>query len=268
MPAEMTGEDNPRKPANGLPVAECLDDLVTSLRSSIPVVLKAPPGAGKTTGVPPALLDAGIARQGQILLVQPRRVAARAAARRLAMLRGSRLGEEIGYQVRFDRRVGPQTRLVAMTTGILLRQLSADPLLEKVACVLLDEFHERSVEMDLVLGMLQRIRTTLRPELKLVIMSATLQPGPLLRFLVEAMSLESKGRSYPVAVEYAEEVTRDPIEDRIAARLPDVLQRSSGDVLIFLPGVGEIRRVRAALARVDRCLPNHRYRIPPSGPAR
>lgn len=245
----MTSEESSRESADALPVAECLDDLVASLRSSIPVVLKAPPGAGKTTGVPPALLDAGIADQGQILLVQPRRVAARAAARRLAVLRGTSLGEEIGYHVRFDRCVGPQTRLVAMTTGILLRRLSADPLLEKVGCVLLDEFHERSVEMDMVLGMLQRIRATLRPELKLVIMSATLQPGPLVRFLEDAVSLESKGRSYPVEVEHVEEVTRDPIEDQIAARLPNVLKRSSGDVLVFLPGVGEIRRVRAALTR-------------------
>ncbi len=122
---------------------------------------------------------------------------------------------------------------IAMTTGVLLRRLAGDPLLETVSCVLLDEFHERSVEMDLVLGMLHRIRTTLRPELKLVVMSATLDPQPIVEFLGEAMSLESKGRSYPVAIEHTDVMSRDPIDQQVAAVLPSVVAamfRSRPDV--------------------------------------
>ncbi len=243
--------------AERLPVTECLGELVTSVAASIPVVLKAPPGAGKTTGVPPALLDAGIANEGQIVLVQPRRMAARAAASRLAVLRGVKLGSEVGYHVRFDKCMSRQTKLIALTTGVLLRRLSADPLLEDVSCVLLDEFHERSVEMDLVLGMLQRIRTTLRPELKLVVMSATLEPQPIVDFLGDAVALESQGRSYPVTIEHSGALSRDPVDEQVAAVLPSVLRNGSGHVLVFLPGVGEIRRVHrtAGCSRIrPRCI--------------
>ncbi|MGB7347013.1 MAG: DEAD/DEAH box helicase, partial [Pirellulaceae bacterium] len=132
-----------------LPINECLDEIVDAVRDDIPVVLKAPPGAGKTTGVPPALLQAGVADAGQIILVQPRRLAARTAASRVAKLVGAKLGEDVGYHVRFDRKATQSTRVIVMTTGILLRRLNSDPLLEDVACVILDEFHERSLEMDL-----------------------------------------------------------------------------------------------------------------------
>jgi len=166
-----------------LPIVECLDEIVRAVERSVPVVLKAPPGAGKTTGVPRALLDQGLIGNRQLLLVEPRRLAARAAASRLAYLDGTKLGDRIGYQVRFDNRATRNTNLVAVTTGVLLRRLQSDPLLEQVSCVVLDEFHERSVEADLALGMLQRIRTTMRPELKIVVMSATLDPQPIADFL-------------------------------------------------------------------------------------
>lgn len=233
--------------SKALPVSECLGELVARVQASIPIVLKAPPGAGKTTGVPPALLDAGIAESGRILLIQPRRMAARGAAKRLSSLRGGSLGAEIGYHVRYDKCFGAATKLIAMTTGVLLRRLSADPLLDGVACVLLDEFHERSIEMDLALGMLQRIRSAFRPELRLLVMSATLEPAPIVNFLGDAVSIESRGRSYPVAIEYSPAMSREPVERQIASVLPGILDRTAGHVLVFLPGVGEIRRVHRML---------------------
>ncbi len=233
-----------------LPVSDCLAEIVSAVRQSRPVVLKAPPGAGKTTGVPPALLSAGIADQGQILLVQPRRLAARAAASRLAQLTGTRLGDDVGYHVRFDRCASAGTKLLVMTTGVLLRRLQSDPLLEDVACVLLDEFHERSLEIDLALGMLHRIRSTLRPELKLIVMSATLDPLPITRFLgCGAAAIVSQGRSFPVQIDYAQQSPHERLENRITGVVPDMLRGTSGHILVFLPGVGEIRRTHQAIVR-------------------
>ncbi len=232
---------------NGLPIDAVLGRVVDSAVGDQPVVLRAPPGAGKTTGVPPALMKAGLADGGQILLVQPRRMAARAVARRLAELDRSRLGDRIGYQVRFDKRISKQTQLIAMTTGILLRRLASDPLLEDVQCVLLDEFHERSLEADLALGMLRRIRETFRPELKLIVMSATLDPAPLLQFFGDANAIESEGRAFPVDVIHTPSVSQQPIQQQVAAMIPEALESSRGDVLVFLPGVGEIRKTNRLL---------------------
>jgi ATP-dependent helicase HrpB len=225
-----------------LPVQECLPEIIAAVRHSTPVVLKAPPGAGKTTGVPPALIEQGVAGAGQVLLIQPRRLAARAAASRLAKILGTNLGGHVGYHVRFDKRISRETKLIAMTPGILLRRFHADPLLENVSCVLLDEFHERSLEMDLALGMLHRIRTALRPELRLVVMSATLDPGPLVDFLGDSAAITSEGRFFPVDVSYAKRLNRDPVDQQVAAILPAALKATDGDLLVFLPGVGEIRR--------------------------
>lgn len=236
---------------NELPISRCLGDIVGPVSASKPVVLKAPPGAGKTTGVPPALFEAGLAEQGQILLVQPRRLAARTAAARLAQLIGSPLGDRVGYHVRFDRRASAKTELLVTTTGMLLRRLQSDPLLEDVACVLLDEFHERSLDVDLALGMLQRIRTTLRPELKLVVMSATLDPEPITHYLGDdAVPVVSEGRSFPVDVRYAPATSpQTRIEETVATVLPETLAETAGHVLVFLPGVGEIRRTHEAIRR-------------------
>lgn len=237
-----------------LPIASCLDSILQSVARDRPVVLKAPPGAGKTTGVPMSLLASGCSGSagdaipnGQILLIQPRRLAARSAALRLAKLRGCGVGEEVGYHVRFDRKVGPRTRLITMTTGMLLRRLQDDPLLENVACVILDEFHERSLDIDLALGMLQRIRQTLRPDLKLIVMSATLQPEPIVSFLGDADGIVSEGRSFEVQICYANNVSAARLEDQIAAVLPEALRRTDGHLLVFLPGVGEIRRAGRAI---------------------
>ncbi|TWU22075.1 ATP-dependent RNA helicase HrpB [Novipirellula galeiformis] len=227
-----------------LPVAECLDSILAAAAESIPVVLKAPPGAGKTTLVPLALLQRNIVNDGEILLIQPRRLAARSAAARLAHLDHSKLGSRIGYHVRFDRCTSPQSKLIAMTTGMLLRRLNDDPLLENVGCVILDEFHERSLEIDSALGMLHRIRTTLRPELKLIVMSATLATEPIVQFLGDAVSIQSEGRAYPVEVIHSPHLSKQHVDVQVIETLPEALRQTRGHVLIFLPGVGEIRRTR------------------------
>ncbi len=235
-----------------LPVDEVLPAIVDALRGTGAVVLKAPPGAGKTTRVPPAMLDAGLAeldggRPGQIVLLQPRRVAARAAAARIAEERGGQVGDEIGYQVRFERRVSRRTRLLVCTEGVFLRRLQDDPLLEDVAAVVFDEFHERSLDADLALAMTRRVRDEVRPDLRLVVMSATLAPEPIARFLGKVPTVESLGRTFPVAVEYAKFAGGASIEQDAAEATRRALADSTGHVLVFLPGVGEIRRTQELL---------------------
>ncbi len=194
---------------NSLPIDDCLPDVVAAIRAGQGVILRAPPGAGKTTGVPPALLHSDALPEGRILLLQPRRIAARAAAHRMSQLAGESIGSTYGYHVRFDRKVSAQTRLIAMTTGVLLRRLTSDPLLEDVSCVILDEFHERSLEMDLALGMLHRVRTTLRPELRIIVMSATLDTQPVETLIDDAVTIESLGKAYHVDVRYDDSFSRD-----------------------------------------------------------
>ncbi|MCA9140274.1 MAG: ATP-dependent RNA helicase, partial [Planctomycetales bacterium] len=230
-----------------LPVHDCLPQVIEAIRADRPVILRAPPGAGKTTGVPPALIDSDCLPIGQVLLLQPRRIAARAAAHRLSQLSGSSIGSTFGCHVRFDRKVTSDTRVVAMTPGILLRRLTSDPVLDDVSCVILDEFHERSLEMDLALGMLQRIRTTFRPELRLIVMSATLETAPVQTLIPEAVTVESRGRAFDVDIRYDDSLSRstsmrDAIARQVVDRIPDALRSTDGDVLVFLPGAGEIHR--------------------------
>jgi ATP-dependent helicase HrpB len=230
-----------------LPVDDVLPALVAALRESDSTVLRAPAGAGKTTRVPPALLDSGFARDGAVFVLQPRRFAARATARRMAFECGEAVGETFGYQVRFERKVGPRTRVVVMTEGVLLRKLLADPFLEEAAVVVFDEFHERSLEADLALGMVRRVQETVRPELKIVVMSATLAAEPIAAYLGGSPIIECPGRLHPVAVEYAEKLeSRSPAE-LAAAGVRRMLGRTEGDILAFLPGVGEIRQAARLL---------------------
>ncbi|WP_164101773.1 ATP-dependent RNA helicase [Candidatus Laterigemmans baculatus] len=224
-----------------LPISEVAGELIEALRRENRAVLAAPPGAGKTTGVPLALLEA-FSGSERVLLLQPRRMAARAVAARLASLLGTNVGERVGYQVRMDRRWGAATKIVVMTYGVLLRRLQSDPLLESFSTVLLDEFHERSLEADLTLGMLTRIRGSLRPELRLVVMSATLDAAPIAAFLDQAPLVESRGRMHPVDIRYAKRSSNDRLEAQVAEVLPRAMAASDGHVLVFLPGVGEIRR--------------------------
>ncbi len=234
-------------PLVALPIDAVLPELMQRLAEANSVVLRAPAGAGKTTRVPPAVLDAGLAGAGQILMLQPRRVAARAAARRMSHERGTRLGEDIGYQVRFDEQVTSRTRIRVVTEGILLRMLFDDPYLERLGVVVFDEFHERSLASDLALGMVRRIQQTIRPELKIVVMSATLAAEPIANYLGGCPIVESLGRTYPVEISYLKSADLRPIHLQAADAAASVLDRRDGDVLVFLPGVGEIRKTQQEL---------------------
>lgn len=230
-----------------LPIDGVLREIAVRLGSRRSLVLRAEPGAGKTTRVPPAILDAGIAGDGQIIVLEPRRLAARAAAARMAEERGGRVGDEVGYHVRFDRKANAKTRIVAMTDGMFVQRLYADPFLDGVSVVVFDEFHERSLQTDLALAMTQRVRE-LRDDLKVVVMSATLDPGPIAEFLGDAATIECAGRQYPVDVRYLRMPTSEPIERQVRDAAERMLDETAGDLLAFLPGVGEIRRVERELA--------------------
>ncbi len=229
-----------------LPVAGILAEVVQASRGGA-VVVTAPPGSGKTMLVPAAVLDDLPATQ-KVVLIQPRRLAARAVARRIAQLRGSGLGQEVGYQVRFDTCASRDTRLVVVTTGILLRRLLDDVVLEDIGAVVIDEFHERTIEMDLALGMLIRIRQTLRPDLRIIVMSATLAAEPVAKLMGGCPVIHAEGRPYPVQVRYQRRGEQRPLKDLVAALVPEALRETSGHVLVFLPGVGEILRCQEALA--------------------
>ena len=232
-----------------LPVNDVLGELLAALLDRGVAILRAPPGAGKTTLVPLALMR-DPAFSGRIFMTQPRRLAARTAAARLAHLNQSTLGKEIGYQVRMERRWGKSTRVVAMTTGVLLRRLLNDPYLEGVSVVVLDEFHERTLEMDIVLGLLVRLRQTVRPDLKVLVMSATIDCGPLAEFLESAPVIESQGRIFDVRVIYNRQISREPVEARVADVLPKALEATNGHLLVFLPGVGEIIKTERAIQSI------------------
>ncbi|SFI46822.1 ATP-dependent helicase HrpB [Planctomicrobium piriforme] len=235
-----------------LPIDAVLPEIVTQLRARGTLVLRAPTGAGKTTRVPPALLDAGLASRGQIVLLEPRRIAARAAAARMARERDVRLGIEIGYQVRFDSRCARETRIVAVTEGILLRKLQTDPFLEGVDIVVFDEFHERNLSSDLALGMVRRVQQEVRPDLKIVVMSATLDPGPIAAYLGGAPTVESLGRTFPVSIEYLKQRDRRSITEAAAWGVEQVFHKTDGHILVFLPGVGEIHKTSRELEEFAR----------------
>ncbi len=242
-----------------LPIDPLLPEVVAALRAGPALVIEAPPGAGKTTRVPRALLEAGLAGDGtggrQVVVLEPRRLAARLAARRVAQELGERPGETVGYQVRFEEVAGPRTRIRYVTEGLLTRRLLSDPSLPGVAAVVLDEFHERHLPGDLALAFLRRLQRTARPDLKLVVMSATLDAEPVARFLA-APRLRSEGRRFDVAVEHLspEEAARDErLEERVARAVRRLHREpcgaeGPGDILVFLPGAAEIRRAREALA--------------------
>jgi ATP-dependent helicase HrpB len=233
-----------------LPIDDVLGEVIAGVRARGALVLGAQTGAGKTTRVPPALLDAGLSGTKRIVVLEPRRLAARAAARRIASERGVKLGEEVGYHVRFDRVAGPRTRLLIVTEGILTRMLQDDPFLEETGLVVFDEFHERSLDADLALALVQRVRRDARPDLRVVVMSATLDAAPIAAFLGDAAIVSSAGRLFPVEVEHAPMRRDDRLEPAVAAAVRSLLPRTDGDVLVFLPGLGEIRRCGEELAPV------------------
>jgi len=230
-----------------LPIDDALPQTVAALRDHGNVVLRAPTGAGKTTRVPPAIWQAGLADAGSILVLQPRRVAARATAARMASERGLELGREIGYHTRFDRKTSRDSRVICITEGILLRRLLDDPFLDGVAAVVFDEFHERNLASDLALGMVRQIQQSARPELRIAVMSATLDPAPIAAYLGGSPTIESHGRTFPVDIEHIRDVDRRPIDELAAWGVRELLPRTGGDLLVFLPGVGEIRSTEKRL---------------------
>lgn len=228
-----------------LPIDDVLAELARSLDhdgSARPrsVVLQAPTGAGKTTRVPGTV---AALVEGAVLMSEPRRVAARAAARRIAAERGVEVGAEVGYQVRFERRVSAATRIVVATEGILLRRLQDDPFLDGVGALVFDEFHERSVDAEVTLALARQIQREVRPDLALVVMSATIVPEPLAKWLGDGVPIvRSEGRSYPVDIDYLPRADERRPEAQVAAAVRRVAPETDGHILCFLPGVGEIER--------------------------
>ena len=230
-----------------LPVEQLLPQIISTLQQHSGLIICAPPGSGKTTKVAPALLDAGLCNiERKTFLLQPRRVAARATAERIAFERDLRIGEEVGYQVRFDSKVSKRTAIIVATEGILLRRIAEDPTLEDVGTVVLDEFHERSLNADLLLSMLRRIQRLVRDDLRIVVMSATLDSKPLEEFL-QVPAINSEGTLHPVEIQYRPARNRQPLKQHVAETVELSLQKRAGDILVFLPGVGEIRQVQDLL---------------------
>src|SRR6478672_5776693 len=232
---------------DSLPVDEALPRLKAVLAERPAAVLVAPPGAGKTTRVPLALLDASWLGGRKIIMQEPRRLAARAAARRMAGTLGEAVGETVGYRVRLDSKVGPRTRIEVVTDGLFLRLLQDDPSLENVGCVIFDELHERGLETDLSFALVRESQQALREDLRVIAMSATLDPGPVSERLGGAPVIESAGRMFPVETRYLDREASGRFEDTVASAVRNALAQESGSALVFLPGVGEIRRVEERL---------------------
>ena len=239
-----------------LPIDPVLPALLQALSARGVAVLQAPPGAGKTTRVPLALLDQPWLEGRKVIVLEPRRLAARAAARRMAAMLGEAVGGTVGYRVRLDTRVGPKTRIEVVTDGLFLRQLQEDPELPAVGAVLFDEFHERGIDSDLALALVQEARGALRDDLRLVVMSATLDGAPVAALLGDhlgdAPMVTSEGRAFPVETRHLDAPgpgTR--IEDAVAATVRRALREEKGNALVFLPGAGEIRRVQSLLEQAD-----------------
>jgi ATP-dependent helicase HrpB len=221
-----------------LPVDSLLPEIITSLQRNANLVIEAPPGAGKTTRVPPALLEIV---SGEVIVLEPRRIAARLAARRVAWELDEQVGETIGYQVRFEEAVGPRTRLRFVTDGVFTRRLISEPTLKGIDAVVLDEFHERHLESDFALALLKRLQQT-RPELRIVVMSATLDAAPVAQYLDECPILRSEGRLFDLSIAHLP-YSPDPLQVQVRNAVESLIrEKNSGHTLVFLPGAAEIRR--------------------------
>lgn len=232
-----------------LPIDAHLEAIAAAVRAKPAVVIKAAPGAGKTTRVPAALLNC---IDGCVIVLEPRRLAARLSAERIAAELSTPVGDTVGYQIRFEGKSSPATRILFVTEGIFLRMVRDDPTLKGIGCVVIDEFHERHVQTDLALALVRKTQLTSRADLRLVVMSATLDTAPLERYLGQNTGVfDVEGRTFPVAIEYLPE-----IEDNVVAAVTRITQdaRCPGDVLVFLTGIAEIRRAAEALSAIaERC---------------
>jgi ATP-dependent helicase HrpB len=231
-----------------LPIHAVIEPLKAALAAGNAVVLAAPPGAGKTTVVPLALLDAPWLEGGKLLVLEPRRLAARAAAERMAVTLGESTGETVGYRTRLQSRIGPKTRIEVITEGVFTRMILDDPGLEGVGGVLFDEFHERSLDADLGLALARETQGLLREDLRLLVMSATLDIGGVSRLLDGAPVIEAEGRMFPVGTRYCGRNPAERIEDALTRAILLALGEESGSILVFLPGQGEIHRTAQRLA--------------------
>ncbi|WP_167768201.1 ATP-dependent helicase HrpB [Bradyrhizobium sp. MOS001] len=238
----------PRSFDTPLPIDAVLDDLSRTLEVHNAAVLVAPPGAGKTTRVPLALLDAPWAAGKKIIVLEPRRIAARASAERMAKSLGERAGETVGYRVRFGSKISRATRIEVVTEGIFTRQILDDPELSGIAAVLFDEFHERSLDADMGLALARDAQTGLREDLRILVMSATLDGARVAKLLGEAPVVESEGRAFPVETRYLGRKADAPVERQMADAIASALRADSGSVLAFLPGAAEIRRTQNFLS--------------------
>ncbi|MBN2870225.1 MAG: DEAD/DEAH box helicase, partial [Campylobacterales bacterium] len=241
---------------SNLPISEQIPPIRESLRQNNRLILQAPPGAGKTTSVPLCLLNEPWLEGKKILMLQPRRLAARAAATRMAELLGEEVGERIGYHIRGERKSSKMTQILVITEGMLTRYLQSDPALEETSLVIFDEFHERNLHSDLSLALALQSQEVLRDDLKLLVMSATLDTRGLSELLENPPILTSEGRSYPVEISY-----RSPSSPSLSAReivseafktLLQALRDDAGDILVFLPGEREIRELESRLDEYDR----------------
>ncbi len=233
-----------------LPIEALKNDIVRVMAADGRLVLEAPPGAGKTTQVPRYLLDAGMGDRGEIIVVQPRRLAARMAARFVAKQLGEKVGERVGYQVRFEEAVSAKTQVRFVTEGLLVRELIRRPTLDGVACVVFDEFHERHLDAELALTLVTELKDDARSDLGVIVMSATLDAEPIANWL-HAERLRSEGRRFPVTIEHVGSPGARPLEQSVAFQVKRALNTHSGDVLVFLPGVGEIMRCMSVLGGLE-----------------
>src|SRR5262245_19736840 len=229
-----------------LPIDEALPALTAALTTRHAAVLVAPPGAGKTTRVPLVLLNELWAKERKILVLEPRRLAARAAAARMAATLGERVGDTVGLRVRFGSQVSRKTRIEVITEGVFTRLIIDDPSLEGVAAVLFDEFHERSLDADLGLALACDAQQGLRDDLKLLVMSATIDGARVAKLLGDAPVIASEGRAFPVETRYLGRDPR-PIEPQMADAIARAVRADAGSALAFLPGAAEIRRTAAQL---------------------
>lgn len=231
-----------------LPIREALPELLAALRDGTRAVLIAPPGAGKTTCVPLACLDQPW-RTGRIIMLEPRRLAARAAARRMAQLLGEPVGKRVGYRVRMESRISRETIIEVVTEGVFARMIVDDPSLEGICAVLFDEFHERSLDADMSLAFTLEAQGALRDDLRMIVMSATLDGGRVAQILDDAPMIESMGRAYPVETRYLPRKPKERVEDAVTSAVLVALKEEVGSILVFLPGQAEIHRVEERLAK-------------------